>query len=384
MALEIRSFSPVSDQQELKRFVDLPWQIYRGSASWVPPLRLQILDDLDVKKNPFYQHAEIQLFNAYENGRHLGRIAAIDDARHNQFHEENLGFFGFFESIDRSDVSAALFRAAEAWLRARGREACRGPANPSLNHTCGLQISHFNDSPFIMMPCNHAYYSQHLEQQGYAKIKDLVCFEVFADRPFPPLMVKLAERVNRRNRVTYRSINMKDFPAEVKRIREIYNVAWEKNWGFVPMDDAEFDHLAKGLKDVIWPEMCLVAEVDGEAIGFSITLPDLNQVLKRIPSGRLLPTGIFKLLYGLRPKAGWIDRARVITLGVRPEYRTSGVANVLFYETYRRAPSQGIKMGEVSWVLEDNLNMVNAAQLMAGTSEPSKRYRLYQKSLVTH
>jgi hypothetical protein len=190
--------------------------------------------------------------------------------------------------------------------------------------------------------------------------------------------VKLAERVNRKNRITYRSINMKDFAGEIRRIREIYNDAWEKNWGFVPMDDAEFDHMAKFLKDIIWPEMCLIAEIDGNPIAFSVTLPDLNQVLRGIPNGKLLPFGIFKLLLGLRPRKGKVDQARVITLGVKQDYRATGVASLLFFETYKRSPAMGIKRGEMSWILEDNVHMKNAAEMMGG--KPYKTFRVYEKS----
>lgn len=383
MAIQLRPFYPADDKAELKRFIELPFALYGDDPKWVPPLRLQVLDDLDVKKNPFYRHADILLWNAYKDGRHVGRIAAIHDERHNEFHGDNLGFFGFFDAIDDPAVAEALFRAAEEWVRKRGLDAIRGPANPSFNHSVGLQVSAFDREPYVMMTQNPPYYQNLVERLGYAKAKDLYAYEMLSALSgggFPERMMRLVERINKKQRITYRSLNMKRFPDEIQKIKDIYNSAWERNWGFVPMDDAEFDHMAKSLKDVLWPEFCLFAEIDDRPIAFSITLPDINQILQTVRNGKLLPFGIFKLLLGIRPRKGKVNRARVITMGVKSEYRSLGVASLLFYETYRRSPALGILRGEMSWILEDNMSMRSAAEMAAGGG-PYKTYRVYEKLL---
>ena len=383
MPIELKQFHPAGDKAELKRFVSLPFALHAQDPVWVPPLRLQVRDDLDTKKNPFYKHAEIALWNVYQDGKHVGRIAAVHDERHNEFHGDNLGFFGFFECIDDPSVAQRLFDAAESWVKKRGLSAIRGPANPSFNHPCGLQVSAFEREPYVMMPQNPPYYAGLLERLGYLKVKDLLAYEMQSELGgggFPERMVKLADRVNRRNKIVYRPINMKRFKQDIQAIKDIYNSAWEKNWGFVPMDDAEFDHMAKSMKDVIWPEFCLIAEIEGEPIAFSVTLPDINQVLKTIPNGKLLPFGIFKLLLGIRPVKGKVTQARVITLGVKEKYRPTGVASLLFYETYRRSPALGVLRGEMSWILEDNVAMRGAAEMMGG-GPAYKTYRVFEKSL---
>jgi GNAT superfamily N-acetyltransferase len=256
----------------------------------------------------------------------------------------------------------------------------RGPANPSLNHECGLVINAFDRDPYIMMTHNPAYYVGLVEQNGYGKAKDLLAFDM-TPKDFDPRVKKIAERVKTRNRVEIRQINMKKFADEVQTIREIYNAAWEKNWGFVPMDEAEFKHMAKQLKDALWPEFCQLAFVDGKPIGFSLSLPDINQLQKEIPSGKLLPFGIFKLLTGLKPSAKKIRRVRVITLGVVPAYRATGVASVFYYEAFAAAEKLNLhEPSEMSWILEDNRDMIASIEAFSG--RPAyKTFRLYDKTI---
>jgi len=378
--IQVVPFEPSQNRKERKRFVDLAWKVNAKDPVWVPPLRLTVEDALDTKKNPFYKHARIRCWNAYAGDEHIGRIAAIVDDRHNEFHSEQTGFWGFFECENDPEVASTLFRAAEEWLRSQGMKISRGPANPSLNHECGLVVNSFNRAPYVMMTHNPAYYVGLVEEQGYFKAKDLLAFDM-TPANFDPRVVKIAERVKKRGKVEIRPINMKRFHEEVQLIREIYNNAWEKNWGFVPMDDADFKHMAKSLKDVIWPEFCQLGFVNGKAVGFSLSLPDINQVLKTIPDGRLLPFGIFKLLSGLRPKAKKIDRVRVITLGVVPEWRASGLASVFYVEAYRQAEKLGLNgPSEMSWILEDNKEMISAIEAFAG--RPAyKTFRIYDKNL---
>jgi hypothetical protein len=379
--LNLISFEPSENKAERKRFIDLAWKINAADPAWVPPLRLSVEDNLDTRKNPFYKHARIRCWNAYRaGGEHVGRISAVVDDRHNEFHSERTGFWGFFECVDDPAVATALFAAAEKWLKEQGQKIARGPANPSLNHECGLVVNAFERDPYIMMTHNPAFYVGLVERNGYAKTKDLLAFDM-SPEDFDPRVKRIAEKVKTRGKLTIRPISMKNFQAEVQTIREIYNSAWEKNWGFVPMDEAEFKHMAKQLKDVIWPEFCQLGFIDGKPIGFALSLPDINQVLKGIPNGKLLPFGIFKLLSGLKPKAQKIKRVRVITLGVVPEWRASGLASVFYYETYKAAEKLGLnEPSEMSWILEDNRDMVSAIEAFSGRSA-YKTFRLYDKTI---
>ncbi len=378
--LRLVAFEPSQNKRERKRFIELAWTLNKNDPSWVPPLRMSVEDNLDTKKNPFYKHAVIQCWNAYRGNELVGRISAIVDDRHNEFHGEKTGFWGFFESINDKKVSDALFAVAEDWLRKKGMKVARGPANPSLNHECGLVVNCFEREPYFMMTHNPPYYVDLIEGQKYAKAKDLYAFDMNPG-DFDPRVTKIAQKVKERGRVEIRPIDMKNFQKEVMYIREIYNAAWEKNWGFVPMDELEFKHMAKQLKDVIWPEFCQLGFVDGRPIGFSLSLPDINQVLKEIPSGKLLPFGIFKLLSGIRPKAKKINRVRVITLGVVPEFRRSGLASVFYVEAYLAAIRLGLHgQSEMSWILEDNREMISAIESFAKKG-PYKTFRLYDKAL---
>lgn len=374
------AFTPAENKKELKKFVELPWDIYKNDPAWVPPLRLTVLDSLDTKKNPFYKHAEIQCWNAYQDGKVVGRIAGIVDQRHNEFHNEQICFWGFYECVNDAAVSTLLFEAVEKWGKSRNMKEMRGPANPSFNHEAGLQVTAFDRSPYIMMVHNKDYYQNLVEKAQYTKVKDLLAFEVEVPDHFDPRVVGLAEKVKQKGGFTFRKLDVKNFDREIALIQEIYNDAWEKNWGFVPMDDAEFKHMAKSLKDVIWPEFCLIAEMGGKPIGFSLSLPDINQVLKEIPSGKLLPFGIFKLLSGLNPKKKKITQLRVITLGVKQAFRATGVGSVFYYESYKAAAALGVKRSECSWILEDNTQMLSAINAFSG-APAYKTYRVYGKQL---
>lgn len=373
-------FEPAQNRKERKRFIELAWTINAADPAWIPPLRLTVEDNLDTQKNPFYKHARIRCWNAYRDQVHVGRIAAVIDQRHNEFHQEQTGFWGFFECVNEKEVAEKLFSAAEQWLKSQGMKIARGPANPSLNHECGLVINAYDRSPYVMMTHNPPYYVDLVQANGYGKVKDLLAFDM-TPADFDPRVKRIAEKVKARGKLEIRPINMKKFAEEVQLIRQIYNSAWEKNWGFVPMDDEEFRHTAKSLKDVIWPEFCQLGFIEGRPIGFSLSLPDLNQVLKGIPSGKLLPFGIFKLLTGLKPKAKKIDRVRVITLGVVPEYRASGLASVFYYEAYKAAMELNLHgPSEMSWILEDNRDMISAIESFAG--RPAyKTFRMYDKAL---
>lgn len=361
-------------RKDHREFIRFPWSIYRDSPAWVPPLLLDRKKLMDRSKNPFYHHAAAEFFLARRDGAVVGRIGAIVNHHHNKEHNENIGFFGFFESIDDQEVADALVRTAAAWLKSRKVTAMRGPASPSVNDEYGLLIDGFDKPPVILMPYNPPYYGTLLEKAGLCKIKDMYAYLVEKEKTFSEKLQRVNEAVRKRAGLTFRTIDMKRFAEEVKLIKQVYNRAWQYNWGAVPMTDEEFDALAKDLKPVVVPELVIIAEYKGEPIGFSLSLPDLNIALKHNRGGYLLPG-----LYCLMRYKKHIDSVRIITLGVIRDFQKTGAASVLFYETARRCVEQGYPRGEAGWVLEDNVMMQRSAAMLQG--ELVKSYRIYQMSL---
>ena len=363
---------PVRTARDERTFIRFPWTVYRGSPCWVPPLLLDRRKLMNRTTNPFYRHAEMELYLAERDGKVVGRIGAVLNHNHNREHSENIGFFGFFESLDDTSVSRALFDAATAWLKARGVAAVRGPASPSVNDEYGLLIDGFDKPPMIMMSYNPPYYARLIEDYGFIKARDLYAFKVEESKVFSERLTRISEMLKKREGLTFRSLNMKDFDNEVATIRDLYNRAWESNWGEVPMTDEEFRYAAADLKMVINPEVVVIAEVRGKPAGFAMSLPDLNQVLIRNRGGYLLPALVRLALFRKR-----INAVRIVILGALPEYKSLGIGAVLFYETGRRAVANGYWWGEASWVLEDNVMMLRGAELLQG--ERYKTYRIYQR-----
>jgi len=362
----------ISGKNGLNEFVKLPWSIYLNDPQWVPQLQIATKELLDRAKHPFYQNAEAEFFIARRGGRPVGRIAAIIDRNHNKFHDEKAGFFGFFESVDEQEVANALIGTARKWVTERGAEFLRGPVNPSTNYECGLLVQGFESSPMVMMTYNPRYYPQLIERAGLSKVKDLYAFVNTADGVDLDKISRVADRALKRHGVTVRPINLKDFQGEVSRIWDVYNAAWEKNWGFVPMTKEEFFLMGKEMKQVLKPEMVLVGEAKGRMIGFALALPDVNVAIKPA-NGRLLPTGLLKILYYQRK----IRAVRVIALGVVEEFRASGVAAAFYAALVRNARKLGYDQEcEMSWILEDNVLMTRSLELMG--ARRSKTYRLYQ------
>ena len=330
-------------------------------------------------KNPFFEHAEAEYFLAERDGEVVGRIAAISNRLHNETHQDRVGFFGFFESIDDQAVADALFQAATAWCQARNHNVLRGPASFSVNDECGLLVQGFESPPTLMMPHNPRYYIRLIEQAGFSKAKDLWVYQGGSEEGYVPVPERLAratELIRQRQGITLRSLNMKDFEGEVERIKELYNSAWEKNWGFVPMTDHEIDHLAEQFKPVVIPEMVPMAEKDGKLIGFGIALPDLNVIFRSNRSGRLFPV-IFRLLWALKMKR--IRRARILLLGVVPAFQGKGVDAMLYHWIWTKSGERGIYWGEAGWILEDNPAMNAGLEKM--TFRVYKTYRLYDREL---
>ncbi|NBU21365.1 GNAT family N-acetyltransferase [bacterium] len=371
----------VQNRSDWSDFIDLPWKIYKGDPHWVPPLKIAVKDLLDVRKNPFFKHAHMHPLLVYRGRECVGRAVGVIDQNHNEFHEEKVVFFGFFEAIQDQEVTRLLLDEIARWGKSQGMSIMRGPMSPSTNHECGLLVEGFQDSPYVMMTYNPPYYIDLLEKYGMAKAKDLYSYEVSGGANFSKVIVAKAERLKKRGAVTFRPVSLKEFDQEVERLLDVYNDAWEKNWGFVPMNPDEFRHLAQDMKLIMDPNLCLIAEVKGEIAGFALALPDVNQVFKKVPQGKLFPFGIFKLLWNLKGpgRKKTINRCRVITLGIKKAYREYGIGPLLYTEYLKRGPESGYPTGEASWILEDNKPMNKALEHMCG--EKTKTYRIYDRSL---
>jgi GNAT superfamily N-acetyltransferase len=365
---------PVQTSRDFRRFINHPYQRHRGDAHWIPPLRIAERDRLRPRKNPFFAHADHQLFLAWRHGDVCGRIGAFDDRLHNETHRENLASFGFFEAED-AGVARALLGAVEAWAAAHGRTHVRGPLNPSLNEEAGLLIDGFDTDPMLMMPHNPPDYAAFIEAAGYAKVKDLYAWLCDVRTGAGKTVQRVAARFKQRERVVIRRLEAREFARQVERLRLLYCGAWEQNWGFVAPTEAEFRRVAADLKLVLDPRLAIRAEVDGTMIGCAIALPDINQALKGT-GGRLLPLGLVRLL--LRKRI--IDQIRVLLVGLLPEYRKNGLYALLWHELQQQADAAGYRRAELSWVLEDNHN-INHPVEQAGARR-YKTYRIYQKALA--
>jgi GNAT superfamily N-acetyltransferase len=345
---------------------------------WVPPLRRDVAMLLDRSKNPFFEHAEAEYFLAERGNEVVGRIAAISNRLHNEIHEDRVGFFGFFESERDPEVAAALFATAAGWLGARGFDTMRGPASFSTNDECGLLVMGFDLPPTIMMPHNPGWYAELIEGAGFAKSKDLLVYEGGNEAgSTPPERIERAVRlVTERLGLTLRPLDMKNFRAEVERVKVLYNQCWEKNWGFVPMTEHEIDHLAEQFRPVVIADLVPFVEKDGVPVGFALALTDLNTIFRSNRQGYLLPV-LPRLLWSLKRES--VRRARILLLGVIPELRGKGIDAVLYHWIWTRAGKHGMPWGEAGWILEDNAAM-NAGLLKMGFKH-YKTYRMYDKAL---
>ncbi|MBI3247724.1 MAG: GNAT family N-acetyltransferase [Deltaproteobacteria bacterium] len=367
------SVTPVHTQRDLREFIRLSWHIYRGDPLWVPPLLLDLKKLLDPRKHPFHRHAEVGYFLSRRGGEVVGRIAAVVNRQYVSFHEDHTGFFGFFESIDDRQVAAELLTAAERWVAERGMHRIQGPMNFSTNEECGLLVDGFSSPPTIMMPYNPPYYAALIESAGHAKAKDLIAYLIDDTTP-PERLVRGVASLQQRYDITIRPISVKHFERDVAALLEVYNSAWERNWGFVPMTPEETADLAQQLRRVGDPRLCLLAESNNEPVGFALALPDYNQALRHI-DGRLLPFGFLKLLWYRRR----IDTARVLALGLKPAFRRLGLDAMLYLHLWQTAPALGFPRVECSWILEDNRLMRRGLE-RAG-ARPYKTYRVYEKAL---
>ena len=378
MSLEIL---PVERSRQLSEFIDVPWRIpaIANHPTWVPPLRMMVKDQVDTKSDPFYRRADRALWVAYRNGRVVGRIGAIENRAHNEFHGDRVGFFGFFESVDDSDVARGLLDVAERWLKGRGLTSMRGPMNPSTNHDCGVLIDGFDRHPVFLTSWNPEYYDALLQQSGMLPSRDLVGYWLPYGEPgfqVPPRVEALALRARERAKLSFRDIDPKRYWDEVELCWQIYNSAWEKNWGFVPMTRDEFMFQAKGLKPLLIPQFAFIAEINGEPAGFMLCVPDFNVILKQIPNGRLFPFGLFRMLLG----KSRLRTGRIMALGIKEQYRSGSVLPVFMHESLRRAIAYGSTGAEASWILEENQAMRQPIDAWGG--RVYRKWRIYERPVT--
>lgn len=372
-SLQIR---PVRTRRDLRRFIRLPFRLYRNEANWVPPLLFERKQFLDRSKNPWFEHGDAEYFLAEREGVVVGRITAQVDFRLQEFQGNRWGLFGFFECEDDPEAAAALLDSAEGWLTAYGCDRMVGPWDFSTNDEGGILIEGHERTGIILMPWSHRYYPGLMEAAGMTKAMDLLMWELHIegrDRVHPAIW-DMAEKVESEHGITCRPMRKRELTSEISRFMEVYNAAWEKNWGFVPLTENEVRHYAKSLKPILDENWCMIAERDGETIGAALTLPDFNQVLLHL-DGRLLPFGWAKALYWRRK----IDRVRVVALGVKPEHQHTGVAARFYQMHFDSAERTPQSWGEMGWILETNTAMNRAMEGMGGTVV--RRYRVYEREI---
>jgi GNAT superfamily N-acetyltransferase len=371
----------VEDRGTLKRFLSMPARLYAGDPLWVAPLMFERLEHLNPRKNPYFEHAEVAYWLALRGERPVGRISAQVDRLHLELHQDATGQFGFLEAEDDSEVFAALFEAAEAWLGHRGMRRAIGPFSLSVNDESGLLIDGFETPPYMMMGHVPRYYGPRVEQQGYRTAKDLVAYVFDVAAPPPPRARRVLDRLSRGAGLSYRPLDMRRFDDELQTIVDIFNDAWSDNWSFVPMTPAEVRYMGKNLKPILRSEYVWIGEVDGEAAAMTVTLPNVNEAIRDL-GGRLLPFGWAKLLWRL--KVAGTRTARMPLMGVRRKYQGTprGAALALGVIEAVRSwhAAHGAKEAELSWVLEDNRPTHEIIQMVGG--QPYKTYRVYEKSLA--
>ena len=370
--LEVRLAQTKADK---KAFIDLPYQLYKDEPNWVPPFRIETKEYLDKDKHPFYEHGEIIPFIALLDGKVVGRIAAVINGNHNRHFNEKKGFFGFFEAIDDLDVFSALIQAAEKELKSKGMDYMTGPASPSLHDVASFLTEGFDSPPVVMMAYNFPYYPKNFYKLGFEKEKGMYAYYGKTELSEITEKMQQVELSLAKRGIKIRNLNLKNFKPEAQAISEIYIDAWSRNWGYVPLTQREFDHIAANLKMVIDPKYAYMVEKNGEPIAFSVALPDINEILIKNRNGRLRPDIIIKLLL----KKNKTRKIRNMLLGVRLKYQKLGLGAVMYAKYMRTAQKHGLHGGEMSWILEDNIEMIRAAEYMK--AELYKKYEMLGKKI---
>lgn len=369
--IEIR---PVRTRKELRKFTEFPWSIYKNNKHWVPPLISDLEAMLTPGRNPFWEHAERELFLAEREGKVVGRIAAIVCWNYNKLYNDKTGFFGFYESIDDRDVAHALYQKAEEWLRTRGMKKILGPMNPNINEEIGFLVRGFDQDPFVMMPYTLPYYTELAGNEGFRKAKDVHSYWASTADGMPAKVERIVQAVMKRYGVKVRPINMKKLEEEARLLKAVHDEAWRENWGAVPFTDAEFEHIVKQLKPIAIPDIVPIVEMNGEPVAMAVAVPDANQIL-RFANGRMFPVGFLKVLFNQSK----VNRIRILILGVVSKYRKYGFDALLYHSLYKGAQKHGFAGGEFSWILEDNVDIIRIIEGWGG--ELTKTYRLYEKEL---
>jgi hypothetical protein len=363
--------------KDISRFLEVPYGIYDNDPNWVAPL-LMDLKKVFTDANPLFQHAQMELWAARRDGRDVGRIAGIIDEEHNRRATEPGAFFGFFECVNDLEVSRRLFAAIQDWARQKGMKRILGPMNPTTNDECGLLIEGFNSPPVFMMPYNPQFYIPLVEGQGFRKAKDLLAFLIDLSTIPMDRLSRIGEKVRKRNgNLLFRPVLRKTLKQDIVKVKEVYNAAWQDNWGFVPMTDAEVDFMAERLKPLLMEGLIWLAEDGDEAVGFLLALPDYNVALQPLKGRLLTPKvlGFIPYLLGWkRPK-----RTRVLTLGVKDKYRSKGLESAMLIEGLKVGFDAGVRESEASWILEDNVMMCRVLEAIGG--RVYKKYRIYEKEV---
>ena len=372
---------PVDDGAALRNFIALPRRIYGTDPQWVQPLEFERRRHLNRKTNPFFSHADSAFWLAWRNGEPVGRISAQIDRMSLAQHDDETGHFGFFEAEDDLTIFTALFDAAENWLRGHGMKRVRGPFSLSINDESGLLVDGFDTAPFMMMGHAPIYYGDRIEQQGYAKAKDLLAYTYDFTKPLPAFVETMAEKAGASHKIVVRSLTSANYARDISVIMDIFNDAWSDNWGFVPFDEDEIQHVAKELKPLLRDDFVCIADVDGTPAAMMVGMPNLNEAIWDL-NGKLLPFGWAKLLWRLKFAA--VATARVPLMGVRRAYHRTPVGAALACAIISRIRASGIKHGvkqvEASWILEDNMGMRRLVE-SAGCRH-YKTYRVYEKALI--
>jgi len=362
-----------------KAFFYLPWDIYRSDSSWVPPLVTEQRKLLDRSKNPFFKHAEYNAWLVKSNGKYAGRILAYVDHRCNEFYQDRIGFFGFFETVDDFNIGSRLFHYAASWLKGKGMRIIRGPVNLDISNECGILLNGFEYPPYLQMGHNPPYYHELFEAAGFGKGHDLLSYRlnrdmILSDNSLLERLARISRKVMDRKGIRIRSLDMSRYKTELASINDLYNAFMNQNWGYVPTTIEDMLFTGSSLRQIVNPDMVLFVELDGEVVGCSVSIPDINQVFARL-NGRLLPFGIFKFMYYQRK----INRMRLMLLGVQQNFRLKGMDVLLYYYTIAKAFEHGIEEAELSWISEDNHVLVSIVEQLG--AELYKRYRVYETIL---
>lgn len=372
----------VKTAKDVKRFLNLPYELYRGQETWAPPLRLERREQLDPSKNPAARHLDRQLFLAMKNGQDVGRIAAFTNPSHDNQHDGETAFFGYLDSIDDAQVLADLLKTAQNWAVQKGRSRLVGPAQWGVNEEVGLLVDGFEHSNVILMSYGRPYYALAVEAAGFSKAVDMIAFQADLNEGYPrPKMTRMmVDYAKRSDAITWRNLDPKDFNGEIEKAMHIFNDAWSENWGFLPFPDEAIQHLAKEMKPLIAPERFLMGSIDGELAAFLCLLPDLNELTKGF-DGKLLPFNWAKLIYRLKTQSA--KQSRIPLMGLKRKFHNTrkGLALIatLCEEAFEVARQAGFTHCELSWILEDNEGMISICK--QASAKPYKTYRMYEKRI---